>query len=284
MKISVIIPCLNAAQVLPLQLEALANQKYFHPWEVIISDNGSTDNTVAIAQQFQQKIPNLRIIDATAIKGPSYARNLGAKAATGEALIFCDADDEVAPGWIKAMAEALAKYNFVAGCMECTKLNEKWVQKSRFFPQQVDDFPKYGLMQMAASCNLGIKRSLHEKINGFDESIPAGGDDDDYCLRLQQAGISLHFVPTAVVRYRFRNSFYGVYQQSRSYGVAEALVYQKHKHRGVIAPVSWKSLIRRLIFLPIKLLKIRDRGDLARWFWDFGEFIGRSQGYFKYMI
>ncbi|PAX60496.1 glycosyltransferase family 2 protein [Brunnivagina elsteri] len=284
MKISIVIPCFNATQTLPLQLEALANQEYSHPWEVIISDNGSTDNTEAIAQQFQEKIPNLRIIGAATIKGAAHARNVGALAATGEAILFCDADDEVAPRWIEAMAEALAKYDFVAGCMECTKLNEKWVQKSRFFPQQSDDFPKYGLMHMAASCNLGIKRSLHEKINGFDESIPAGGEDDDYCLRLQQIGISLHFVPTAAIHYRFRDSFYGIYQQSYSYAKTEILVYQRHKHRGVVAPVSWKSLIRRLIFLPAKLLKVRDRGDLAKWLWDLGELVGRSQGYFKYMI
>ncbi|MBF2059991.1 glycosyltransferase family 2 protein, partial [Fischerella thermalis] len=43
MKVSVIIPCLNAAETIGVQLEALANQQWSQPWEVIIADNGSTD-------------------------------------------------------------------------------------------------------------------------------------------------------------------------------------------------------------------------------------------------
>ncbi len=51
MKLSVIIPCFNAESTIAVQLEALANQHWSEPWEVIISDGGSSDRTTEIAQQ-----------------------------------------------------------------------------------------------------------------------------------------------------------------------------------------------------------------------------------------
>jgi len=114
MKLSVIIPCFNAANMIAVQLEALANQQCSEPWEVIASDNGSTDKTVAIVEQYQKKLPNLRIVNSSELRGAAHARNVGALTAAGDALVFCDADDEVAPGWVAAMGEALSKYDFVA--------------------------------------------------------------------------------------------------------------------------------------------------------------------------
>ena len=56
------------------------------PWEVIVSDNGSTDETRRIVERFHGRLPGLRIV------------------AKGEALLFCDADDEVGPGWLAVCA------------------------------------------------------------------------------------------------------------------------------------------------------------------------------------
>jgi glycosyltransferase involved in cell wall biosynthesis len=139
MKLSVIVPSFNAADTISGQLEALANQQWNQPWEVIVADNGSGDETVAIrkasslrliAQNYSKKILLFRVIDASDKKGGAHARNLGASVAKGEALAFCDADDEVAPGWVAAMGEALSKYDFVAGRNQHWKLNEPWLVKS----------------------------------------------------------------------------------------------------------------------------------------------------------
>ena len=112
MKLSVIIPCLNAANTIAVQLDALAAQQWDQPWEVIVADNGSTDDSIAIIERYKTTLPHLRIADASARRGQPYALNVGAMAATGEALAFCDADDEVAPGWLSAMGEALSKHDF----------------------------------------------------------------------------------------------------------------------------------------------------------------------------
>src|SRR3989337_1593891 len=115
MKLSVVIPCLNGARTIGAQLEALASQQWSQPWEVVIADNGSNDDSLAIVRSYQDRIPNIRIVDASDRRGQPHALNVGAAAAKGEALAFCDAGRAVAPGWVAAMGDALAEFDFVAG-------------------------------------------------------------------------------------------------------------------------------------------------------------------------
>src|SRR3954470_16489202 len=95
-RLSVIIPCHNSEATLGAQLSALAAQVCSYSWEAIVADNGSLDGTEALAASFADRIPVLRVIDASARRGAAYARNAGAAAAKGSAFLFCDADDEMA--------------------------------------------------------------------------------------------------------------------------------------------------------------------------------------------
>jgi glycosyltransferase involved in cell wall biosynthesis len=101
MKLSVVIPCYNAESTIEEQLDALADQHWIEPWEVVVANNRCTDNSIAIVRSYQSKIPNLRIVDASERQGQPYALNIGAEAALGEALAFCDADDVVGEGWLR---------------------------------------------------------------------------------------------------------------------------------------------------------------------------------------
>jgi glycosyltransferase involved in cell wall biosynthesis len=95
-------------------MDALANQSWSEPWEVVVANNKSTDDSMGIVEGYKKQLPNLRIVDASVRQGQPYALNVGAACAQGEAIAFCDADDEVAPGWVAAMGEALSRYDFVA--------------------------------------------------------------------------------------------------------------------------------------------------------------------------
>lgn len=284
MKLSVIIPCYNAADTIATQLAALASQRWSEPWEVIVSDNGSTDELMAIVEQYREQLPNLRIVDASARRGQPYALNVGARAATGDALAFCDADDEVAPGWVAAMGEALSKYDFVAGRLETEKLNKSWVQKARRGLQQdglqAYKYPSY--LPHAAGCSLGLKRSLYEAIGEFDESLPLL-HDTDYCWRVQLAGTELHFVPNAVVHYRFRNTLSGVYRQARGYAEYNVLLYKRYRPLGM-PELSWKTGVKAWVRLLRRLSRIRSKEGLARWVWQSGWCMGRLQGSIKHRV
>ncbi|MGF1480864.1 MAG: glycosyltransferase family 2 protein [Cyanophyceae cyanobacterium] len=285
MKISVIIPCYNAAETIATQLEALANQHWCEPWEIIISDNGSTDETLLIVEQYQQRLPNLRVIDSSSRRGGGYARNRGVLAARGDAIAFCDDDDEVAPGWIAAMGEALSQYDFVAGRLEFKKLNQPWVIQSHACPQQhgLQKYREPPFLEHAAGCNLGVKRSIHEAVGGFDESL-FRLQDTDYCWRIQLAGTKLHFVPEAVIQYRFRHTVAGLYRQARLWGEYNVLLYKKYRTFGMNQP-SKKTMIKAWLKLLLSFPKIfLGKGKRANWIWKLGWRVGRLNGCIKHQV
>jgi len=287
-KLSVIIPCYNAAKTISVQLEALANQQWSEPWEVIVADNGSTDESVNIVERYKQRLPNLRGIDASAKRGPAHASNVGARAAKGELLVFCDADDEVAPGWLAAISEALSKHDFVASRLEHKKLNQSWKTKNRGVVQQdglqTYSYPPY--LPHASASGLGVKRSIHEAIGGFDENMIVL-QDPDYCWRIQLAGTELHFVKDAVVHYRHRHTFSEMYRQSRLWGEYNVYIYKKYRRLGM-PKLSPRDILVAVIYwmygLFTRLLQIRRREDLAYIIAMLGNRAGRIRGCIKYRI
>lgn len=114
-QLSIIIPCHNAAAVLGLQLDALTRQTWRYPWEIVLVDNCSTDALTDVVLRYRDYLPQLRVITAPARKSQAYALNTGMAQARSDAIALCDADDEVAPGWVKAMGEALLEHEAVAG-------------------------------------------------------------------------------------------------------------------------------------------------------------------------
>jgi glycosyltransferase involved in cell wall biosynthesis len=288
MKLSVIIPCLNAADSIATQLEALANQRWSEPWEVIVSDNGSTDGSMDIVKKYEGRLPHLCIVDASGRRGRAYARNMAAKVARGESLAFCDADDEVAPGWLAAMGEALSKYDFVACRIDVYKLNPLWIAKTRNHSQasglQTKGAPPN--LSHAGGSTIGVKRRFHDEVGGFDEAF-IRQQDTDYCWRIQLKGAALHFVPEAVVHVRLRDTIKDTYLQSFGTGEYAVLLYKKYLPLGMLkltlkqGIVAWKNLVVGFIR---SVPKIRNKGDLIPWASRFGVRLGRLKGSVKYRV
>jgi glycosyltransferase involved in cell wall biosynthesis len=278
-ELSVVIPVHNAAKTIALQLEAFACQNWCEPWEVIIADNGSTDQSLSICQQYGHRFTNLRVVDASARRGSAYARNVGAVVARSKALAFCDADDQVAPGWIAAMGEALKRHNLVAGRTDCETLNERWLWDTR--PQVLGSKEYFdGELAVVPSCNLGIRRFLHLRVGGFDTSIPLGTtcEDDDYSTKLHILGEKPYFASDALVHYRYRRTLTGIFKQAIAYGKGDAFMHRKYAHIEY-----WKNdqigrhdKIKSTVILKDILLSTRTKTDLARRLWDLGTEIGRE--------
>ncbi len=284
MRLSIIIPCFNGADTIASQLEALALQQWSEAWEVIVVDNGSTDNSVAIVEQYVDKLPNLQIADAGAKKGVAYARNIGIAAASSDAFVICDADDEVSPGWLAAIGDALTKHDFVTGSLEFQKLNEPWrVQKQeekQIEPPGSNQTPPF--MPWGNGCNFGFTRKVLDTIGRFDESLMFA-EDIEFSWRAQRAGFKLHFIADAIIHYRLRHGLIANYIQSRNWAKSGVEVRNRYgQMKGKFARLrlllgGWKSLL-------VLLLKTRTKEDCLIWVRHLGAKIGEMQGCMDYLL
>ena len=283
-QVSVVIPCRNAAATLGEQLAAVAAQEWAGEWEVIVADNASSDGSREVAESFRARLPALEVVDATGHHGPGGSRNAGAEQARGEALVFCDADDVVAPGWLAAMAAALAGDDLVAARYDARKLNPRWIVEARGEHQKAGPNPYTypPFLPHAGGGGLGVKRRLHQAIGGFDESLPAL-EDTDYCWRAQLAGTALRFVPEAVVHVRYRHDLGGAFAQTARFGEYNVLLYQCYRARGMPRLSAWAGLAKWAKLL-LSTPQVVTRRGRARWSAQLAWRWGRLRGCVKYRI
>jgi GT2 family glycosyltransferase len=286
-ELSVVLSCRNGARTIGRQLDALAGQRWEGAWEVVVSDNGSTDESLAIVERYRDRLPNLQIVDASDRTGNPHSRNVGAAAAAGPALAFCDDDDEVGEGWVAAMGEALRHDELVAGRLEHRRLNEPWAIEVRGHPQ-TDGLCEWGFIPyypFAFGCTIGITRRLHDSVGGFDEDVVPSAEDMDYCWRLQIAGARIRFVPEAVTHYRLRHELARIYRQARNYGIGNTLVYKKHRRLGMAAaPHPLATGIRKWLGLGKMFALAWSRRRLAYAVWHLGLRTGMLQGSIRHRV
>jgi glycosyltransferase involved in cell wall biosynthesis len=217
-RLSVVIACLDAQDVLGFQLAALARQQCPVPWEVLVCDRGSSDETVALAESWLGRLP-LRIIRADGLRGADAARLIGVAAAQGEWIGLCDPHDEVGDGWLTALCAALAEHSFVAGRFET-----EWVKRSRARSVTRCD-PEFGRQRAgeagarpdAGGGNLGFRRSVFLEAAGSDPSA-SPRQVADLFRRIQLSGHSLVSVPDLVVHRRRRAGSRGGFMRGRGRG------------------------------------------------------------------
>jgi glycosyltransferase involved in cell wall biosynthesis len=279
-EVSVVIPCRNGARYLARQMGALAQQDYEGSWEVIIVDNASTDGSRAVAESFRGRL-NLRVVNAPDRTGAAYARNVGARASSGGKLLFVDADDEVAPGYLRALSGALDTSDFVASRVDSQSLNPDWIRAAHA-PWQDEGIANWFGFLPCSSVNIGVSRPAFEAVGGWPEEYPAS-EDIALAWRLQLAGASLHFVPDAVYRCRYRDSLAGLYRQTRWWGLSSSMLYQEFKAAGMRRR-SLAAAVREWLEILAGLLKARSKAELARLVVRVGDCVGRLEGSVRHRV
>lgn len=280
--VSVVIPAYNAAAVIGDQLDALARQTYAGAIEVIVADNGSTDRTREVVSARAAQLPAMRLVDAGGRPGASHARNVGSRAAAGDLIAYADADDVVEPGWVAALAEASRSADFLAGRPDL--LNDASAT-------DVDgtawlDLPRGDLdfLPWALGGNCAVRTEVFREIGGWREDYPHGGDDVDFCWRVQLAGHPLRFVPEAVTGYRERETLRGLARQRFEFGTRAPQLYREFRHRGA-RRAGPGVVARRLAWLltrsPYLLLSARLR---RRWLAMAAGMAGRMWGSLRHRV
>jgi glycosyltransferase involved in cell wall biosynthesis len=197
--VSIIIPTLNEEKYLPHLLTALQKQT-LQPKEIIVADAFSIDKTREVAKSF-----GCTIVDDDHHSGPGGGRNAGAEKATGDILLFFDADVVVTHTFLeKTIAEFDKRHLDIASCFI------KPLSKSRldhFGASMMDSYfyaMKYILPHAAGYC-IFIRRGIHEFIHGFDESLVLA-EDHDYVQRASKYGkfgfLRSHKVSVSTRRFR----------------------------------------------------------------------------------
>ncbi len=239
-RISVVVCTHNGAEVLPDCLAACLALDY-PDLEVLVIDDGSTDNTAAVVARFQE-VRYLRQEHG----GLSVARNHGARQATGDLIAYTDDDCQPDRDWLFWIARAFHDpQTGAAGGPNLppapTGIQEAIVAAAPGAPSHVltGDLQAEHL----PGCNLVLRRTALEAIGGFLPQFVAAGDDVDLCWRLLDNGWQLAFAPAAFVWHRRRTSVLRYLRQQSGYGRAEALLFKAHPGRFQQGGIAWQGSV-----------------------------------------
>ncbi|MBW4523141.1 MAG: glycosyltransferase [Scytolyngbya sp. HA4215-MV1] len=197
---SIIVPVYNGGDMLVACLKAI-QQSWFQSWELIVVDDGSTDQSAAIAQSFGAKV-----LHTAKRSGPAAARNLGAQVAQGSYLCFIDADCEVHADALTHFAKALKRHPEVDAAFgsydDAPKALNFVAQFKNLMHHYVHQTGQEEASTFWSGCGV-IRRTSFLQLGGFDiERYPRPCIEDiDLGYRLQQKGGKIRLVKQAQAKH-----------------------------------------------------------------------------------
>lgn len=192
--ISCIIPVYNAERYLGETLDSVFSQTY-RPIEVIVVDDGSTDGTAALLAERDDQITVISQSNA----GPANARNRGLEAARGDFIAFVDGDDIWPPEKLSAQMACFVARPELDICL--SHMESFWTPDLADLERQYND-PRAEAVTVGSVTQVMLaRRSLFDRIGGFDPSFRTG-EDQDWYLRAAEAGAKIEILPEIHVRRR----------------------------------------------------------------------------------
>lgn len=191
--ISVVVPARDSASTLPATLDSLTRQQVGEPFEVIVVDDASSDDTGALAHA-----AGVRVIDGPG-RGAAEARNAGVAASSAPLLAFTDADCRPRPDWLaRGLGRLLAGAELVQGRVvaECSADETAFARR----------FHVEGDAGLHETANLFVTRAAFDRVGGFERVLDDSGgrpmgEDTWFGWRVRRSGSGLEFAPDAVVEH-----------------------------------------------------------------------------------
>ena len=259
--ISVIVPAYNAQKTISQTIRSLVEQDYSEKYEIIVIDDGSTDQTADLIRSF----PNVIYVHQPNA-GPATARNHGARLAKGRYLAFTDSDCVPHKDWLSQLLQGFMKddiavvmgsygivnkENFLAYCI----YKEIVFRHDHLLP----DFPI-----VFGSYNFCIKKEVFDQVGGFSTSYRhASGEDNDLSYKIihanwriyfQRKALVDHYHPTRILKYlkeQFRHGFWRVRMYAAYPSMSRGDGYTFWKD---IIEVPWSSLcLLGIVLTPLGL-------------------------------
>jgi GT2 family glycosyltransferase len=211
MKVSIIITLHNRADMTWRCLQALQNNTDYPDWELVLVDNGSSDETPGILKSLEGEV---KILRSETNLGFAKGNNWGVKSARGDLLCFLNNDTEVQKGWLSALVEWMNNHPEAMVVGGKLLFPDGTIQHAGVIFDKVDRLPYHiyrgfsanakevnrerKLIAVTGACML-VKKWAFDYVGGFDEGYVNGFEDIDLCLKLGQIGGEVYYTPTSAV-------------------------------------------------------------------------------------
>ncbi len=261
-KFSIIVPSYNRADEIAELLHSLAELDFPRQrFEVIIADDGSTDNTPQVVEQTQQQFDMDLKYFTQPNQGPGAARNMGMERASGDFFIFVDSDVTVPSSWLANIDRALQReqadafggpdtyrkdfppllkainYSMTSFLTTGGLRGKKGKKLAKFYPR---------------SFNMGVSRKLWQQIGGF--SSLRHGQDIEFSNRILKSGAKVVFVHDAPVYHKRRTSLRRFFKQVFNWGMARINLYKMDNR--MLEPVHALPALVTFVVLVVAVLAL----------------------------
>lgn len=161
MKYSIIVPVYNVENYVIRCLESLKNQTYKGDYEVIIVDDGSTDNSKKLVEKYIKDLTNFKLYSKKN-GGLSSARNYGIKKSTGKYLLFVDSDDYLDINTLKIIEDNSEENDIIV--FDFYEDNEKEIKEVLTSDSSIEDNSKRYIVSLPSACNKAFSKELFNDI------------------------------------------------------------------------------------------------------------------------
>ena len=271
---SIIVPSYNRQDEIEELLTSFTRLQFpAERFELIIADDGSTDQTGAVVESFREKLPCALHFYHQQNQGPGAARNMGMRRAAGDFFIFIDSDCTVHPQWLTNIDRALQEQQADAfGGPD--SFREDFPPLLKAINYSMTSFITTGGLRgrkgkrlakyYPRSFNMGLSKKLFQQIGGFGSL--RHGQDIEYSNRILRSGAKVIYIDDAVVFHKRRTSIRKFFRQVFNWGVARINLYKidsamlEPLHA---APAVATLLLFLLVFLSLLFLTV---WKITRWF------------------
>jgi glycosyltransferase involved in cell wall biosynthesis len=198
---SIVVPTRDRAKYLRVSLDSLLAQDADVPFEVIVVDDGSTDETRAVAER-----AGVRLVPMPA-RGPNAARNAGLHEADAELVLFVDDDIEAPPGWLAAYLDGADRHPDAEafGGPIRARFEGRAPRSCGREPAPIttlDLGAEDREAEFVWSANMAVRRRAFERVGEFDEDLPQFGEEEEWLTRLHAAGGRVVYLADARLDHR----------------------------------------------------------------------------------
>lgn len=253
--VSVVVPTRNRAAYLEVALDSILSQDLDEPFEVVVADDGSSDESAAVAERH-----GAHVVRLPRPSGPNAARNRGIATARGALVVLVDDDVAAPPGWLRALRDGSRRHpdaDVFGGPIRARFDGPAPRGCGREDPPitTLDLGVSDRYADAVWSANMALRRATWERVGPFPEEAALGGDEEHWLAAVRRAGGRIVYLADAVIEHRragndarlraLARAAYGRGRSVRAWDVHQGRPPSLARELRVLAGCGWHTVARR---------------------------------------